>query len=288
MIHFEPRFLPADALWNLALAINVYLTLFRKYNSQQLKSMEWKYHVMCYGCPFVVAFAYIFIQSSARGRIYGPAILWCWIDIDWVVLRIALCYAPAWLAIATSFCIYVLAGREIFAKRRQLRTFKHQPNQIGPVENPFTGLKVTEVKITHEFLGPQGSQHSQAHLSRDSLSQQRAGAVSPTLNGYDQYSVSIRSPPQTLVSPFRRIDLPTAASKNTAQHRANRAALEANAAAWGYTKVSLLFFVSLLVTWVSLSYFLAVRSLGFGESLILTLNGAGSILGQPSVFSDPP
>lgn len=30
----------------------------------------------------------------------------------------------------------------------------------------------------------------------------------------------------------------------------NRAAIEANAAAWGYTKVALSFFVSLLVTWV--------------------------------------
>lgn len=80
------RFLPADALWNLALAINgsyfpsplcpqskpigssdilsrdsrtlsettllnwrkttVYLTLFRKYNAQQLKALEWKHHLM--------------------------------------------------------------------------------------------------------------------------------------------------------------------------------------------------------------------------------------------------
>lgn len=40
------RFLPADALWNLAMAINVYMTLFRKYNAQQLKALEWRYHCM--------------------------------------------------------------------------------------------------------------------------------------------------------------------------------------------------------------------------------------------------
>ena len=40
MIQF---FLPADALWNLAMAMNVYLTLFRKYNADQLKALEWKY-----------------------------------------------------------------------------------------------------------------------------------------------------------------------------------------------------------------------------------------------------
>ena len=40
MIQF---FLPADALWNLAMAMNVYLTLFRKYNADQLKALEWRY-----------------------------------------------------------------------------------------------------------------------------------------------------------------------------------------------------------------------------------------------------
>lgn len=45
------RFLPADALWNLALAINVYMTLFRKYNAQQLKALEWKYHCMVSSAP---------------------------------------------------------------------------------------------------------------------------------------------------------------------------------------------------------------------------------------------
>ena len=67
------RFLPADALWNLAMAINVYLTLFKKYNAQQLKALEWRYHIMCYGAPFVVALTYLFISTPARGKMYGPA-----------------------------------------------------------------------------------------------------------------------------------------------------------------------------------------------------------------------
>ena len=55
------------------MAINVYMTLFRKYNAQQLKDLEWKYHIMCYGVPFVIALVYIFIETPAKGRIYGPA-----------------------------------------------------------------------------------------------------------------------------------------------------------------------------------------------------------------------
>ena len=43
-------------------------------------------------------------------------------------------------------------------------------------------------------------------------------------------------------------------SMMSAQHKKNRAAMEANRAAWGYTKVAILFFISLLVTWVSTNF----------------------------------
>ena len=55
------------------MAINVYLTLFKKYNAQQLKALEWRYHLMCYGAPFIIALVYLFITTPDRGRIYGPA-----------------------------------------------------------------------------------------------------------------------------------------------------------------------------------------------------------------------
>jgi hypothetical protein len=69
------RFMPADALWTFAMACNVYLTFFHKYNSEQLRQLEWKYVLCCYGVPFIPAFAYFFVQTQARGRIYGSAIV---------------------------------------------------------------------------------------------------------------------------------------------------------------------------------------------------------------------
>lgn len=57
------------------MAINVYLTLFRKYNAQQLKALEWRYHLMCNGAPFIVALVYVFIETEARGKMYGPAVV---------------------------------------------------------------------------------------------------------------------------------------------------------------------------------------------------------------------
>lgn len=57
------------------MAINVYLTLFKKYNAQQLKALEWKYHLMAYGAPFLIAFIFLFIETKDRGKIYGPAVV---------------------------------------------------------------------------------------------------------------------------------------------------------------------------------------------------------------------
>ena len=69
------RFVPADAFWNLAMAVNVYLTLFKKYNAQQLKAVEWKYHLTCYGVPFAMALALLLVETHAKGKVYGPAVV---------------------------------------------------------------------------------------------------------------------------------------------------------------------------------------------------------------------
>ena len=57
------------------MAFNVYLTLFRKYNAHQLKALEWKYHVLCYGIPFIVALSLLFVETDERKKIYGDALV---------------------------------------------------------------------------------------------------------------------------------------------------------------------------------------------------------------------
>lgn len=51
------------------------MTLFKKCNAKQLKSLEWRYHVMCYGAPFVVALTLAFVDTGSRGKVYGPAVV---------------------------------------------------------------------------------------------------------------------------------------------------------------------------------------------------------------------
>ena len=168
------------------MAYNVYLTIYRNYNAQQLKSLEWRYHLLCYGIPFVVAFVLLFAETKGKGKIYGDAVvcnlapaqwlaeakyrqLWCWVAKPYSVLRVALCYGPAWyvhgmhclaltnqffrFCIVTAFSIYLLAGFKIFSKRRELRAFHDQHT----IESVSTGtcnhLSIVGAMLTRSTVG---------------------------------------------------------------------------------------------------------------------------------------
>ena len=108
------------------------------------------------------------------------------------------------------------------------------------IENPFTSFKTTEIHITSELAAVRAPNVFMMPDAKDAEMNDK---------GYDQYSVTIGSAP---LSP-RLEALPPMTSKahSTIAQQNHRAAMEANRAAFGYTKVALLFFVSLLVTWVS-------------------------------------
>lgn len=88
--------MPADAFWTLAMAINVYLTFYFKFDAERLRRMEVPYLICCYGIPLVPAFVFLFVRSQEGARVYGNAVLWCWISGDWDILRIATFYGPVW------------------------------------------------------------------------------------------------------------------------------------------------------------------------------------------------
>lgn len=111
------------------------------------------------------------------------------------------------------------------------------------IENPFISTKTTEIHITSELATLHSPAVSTAFMKMDRKSPDVSDKV------YDQYSVTIGSAPLSPRSEAPPPTTPRVYSTIAAQN--NRAAMEANRAAFGYTKVALLFFVSLLVTWVS-------------------------------------
>lgn len=96
MVLTSLRFLPADAFWALAMAINVYLVFYRKFDDVRLRKLEPIYIAICYGIPMIPALVYIWIQDDKGNRLYGDATLWCWVSEPWRMLRIATFYCPVW------------------------------------------------------------------------------------------------------------------------------------------------------------------------------------------------
>ena len=143
--------LPADAMWNLAMASNVYLTVFKKYNAERLKSMEWIYLLVCYGLPLIPAFAYCFI-SRGNDKIYGNATLWCWVSGPWDWLRVALCYAPAWY-------VALLLRKIMLTRPHRQVLHRHDVHHLSPrrqkhlPQAPAAPI-VSAVRLAHLHLEP--------------------------------------------------------------------------------------------------------------------------------------
>ena len=202
------------------------------------------------------------------------------VRIEWDPLRIGLLYGPAWFCILITFMIYAAAGRDIFNKRRALRAFTRRTTPVKEpapaladpgleVANPFTAFKTTEVHVTSELRDLNNRNDSRGSQHIDDL----ISHVDPRAKSYQQYSVNIshdasRSTPPPIVK---------SGSANQHQLRQANAAMEANTAAWGYTKCALLFFVSLLFTWVP-SSMNRVYSLLYPDSVSYGLNFAAALV----------
>ena len=89
-------FLAVDCYWAFCMAINVYLAFFRGYTAEQLRALDLRYLIACYGLSFIPALVFLFVSNPSRGHIYGPAIIWCWISPTWDFMRIVFLYGIVW------------------------------------------------------------------------------------------------------------------------------------------------------------------------------------------------
>ncbi|KAM9881206.1 G-protein coupled receptor [Verticillium dahliae] len=248
-------FMPADAFWTLAMAVNVYLTFYYKFDAERLRRMEIPYMICCYGIPLIPAMTYIFVRNDNGDRVYGNATLWCWVTRQWEIWRILTFYGPVWLVILITFFIYIRTGGDIYRKRKQLQDFSsHDAEGLANINELFASMKTTEVRITHEVIveQPQGAIGLVPMERRDSA----LGATPPRMPNTDAYSVSItangphpRDSQGDVVLPIQS-NSEGAARPATAAPNARRRTYEKNNAAWTYAKCAILFFTALLITWI--------------------------------------
>lgn len=248
--------MPADALWTLAMAINVYLTFYFKFDAAKLRKMEIPYLVSCYGIPFIPALIYIFIETEEKGRFYGDATLWCWVSREWDIFRIATFYGPIWIVILVTVFIYVRAGREIYRKRKILRNFSlPDPDPMPILHDPFSSVKTTEVLVTTEVAATStttAGPNQISNLNQIDLAPLGGRRTSSSHPPDPVYSVTISTAPNQHESMAEEVLAGPSASSTRSPVNVlrRRAALEANNAAWSYTKCAILFFTAMLVTWL--------------------------------------
>ncbi|PWW73287.1 hypothetical protein C7212DRAFT_217877 [Tuber magnatum] len=211
---FIQWFMPADALFCLAMALNVYLTVFKKYTTKRLRELELTYILVCYGTPVIPAVIFLFIKNSEGVYIYGSATLWCWISNEWQFMRIAAFYGPVWIILGVTIIIYILAGRVIFRLRGSLRNFAGRSAPEPPVKDTWS---------------------TQSHNISRTRSPDPTPGPTASINPPPSYTVTIESGPK-----------PPAVNNRMPRNTA----VEANTAAWAYCRCAMLFFLALLITWL--------------------------------------
>lgn len=113
----ESRFPLADVLWTLAMALDVYLVTFHRFDGRELRKLEIKYTVAFTVLTFIPAFVFLFIRSPTRGPMYGSVIvsindpfgrrkssllnrfiiqIYCSISPNWTLIRLIFYYVPVW------------------------------------------------------------------------------------------------------------------------------------------------------------------------------------------------
>ncbi|KAL6886830.1 putative G-protein coupled receptor protein [Trichoderma evansii] len=257
-------FMPADVFWTLAMAVNVYLTFYHKYDARALRKIEPIYLICCYGLPFVPAFTFIWVKNSSGDRIYGPAVSWCWISSEWDALRVAALYAPIWICVILTFSIYIGAGRTIYKVRKQVYVF--QSSDLDPISidevmtsNPSTDAATLTMEsmsgIEPAKLGQNSSQPSYGGgSSSETATRPQSVHIGTNLSNlsnqsYGSQSTYYYASPQSGSNPPR----PSGNHGNVASRAfrsIRRRNHERDNAAWSYTKCALLFFTAMLITWI--------------------------------------
>lgn len=186
------------------------------------------------------------------------------------------------VVILLTTAIYVRAGREIYAKRKSLRNFDAPPVEPLPLlSDPFTSVKVTEVHVTSEAaVYPASSdsidlvQLNQSDSNRNRVIQQPPNAYTVTVstsntpfekptqeaspdrfayteNKLDRKNTNASRPSNTPKTPIAPLSAYMPNSERSRLYPMRRhAAHAADNAAWSYTKVSVLFFMAMMITWI--------------------------------------
>lgn len=248
---FIQQWMPADSLWSFCMALNVYFAFKKRYSSVELKRLEWKYFAACYGLPLIPSVTLLCIKTKTKGRIYGPALIWCSIDQQWQYLRLVCFYGPVWLVIIATFTIYIIVGRDIFQTRQTLRNIAEEElYNFHPALDLRKTSKTTMIEVTSDVMAINKLQPWGESAANDTIRPE---------SQFAPYSIHIES------------------AEQSQRRKKSATELNTNAVALSYLRCSFLFFIALVVTWIP-SSINRIYSLIYPEANNFALNFVGSVV----------
>ncbi|KAF5566447.1 G coupled receptor like [Fusarium phyllophilum] len=253
-------FMFADVFWALAMASNVYLTFYHRFDAIRLRKLEPLHIGLCYGIPFVIGITFIFVRNKDGHRAYGNANLWCWLTVEWDAWQLAT-YGLIWLIIFVDFAIYVRTGITIYKWKKRLNSFSnsYEPNtssQVPQNADPMVISKTTKITVSTSDSAAPG------------FDQAFGSATRPE----PVHSANIYTgPAQPIVNSSEQSNIRT-------QHSDRKGRSPSDEAAMSYAKTALLFFTAMLITWIPAS----------ANRLYVLVDGKSSVpLGYLSAFVLP-
>ncbi|KAF4456262.1 hypothetical protein F53441_1556 [Fusarium austroafricanum] len=256
-------FMFADVFWALAMATNVYLTFYYRFDGARLRKLEPLHIGLCYGIPFIIGITFIFVKNKDGVRAYGNANLWCWLTVEWDAWQLAT-YGLIWLIIFIAFAIYVRTGITIYKWRKRLNSFSnsYELNTASQAaqNTDLPGIaKTTKITITTSDSAPPGF----------------GQAFGTPIRPEPVHSANIyTSPAPPVADSSEQRNIRT-------QHMDRSGRSPSDEAAMSYAKCALLFFTAMLITWIPASanrlYVLidgkASVQLGYLSAFVLPLQG---------------
>ena len=207
---------------------------------------------------------------------------WCWVSLEWDILRVATFYLPVWVVISIIFGIYIRISFRVFKKGRERRKFFEQlegDKQPSITSNPFLATditKTTEIAISYESKSARKGRPTP--LSPIPRTDQIRSESPPTPSAYSYtFEGGFRA---MTPSPLKRSFRTGFAGSRTWEDWKWSSAMSKGE--WSYCMCAMLFFIALLISWVPPSinrvYSLVFPGkvsfgLSFASGLLLPLQG---------------
>ncbi|RCI10603.1 hypothetical protein L249_4388 [Ophiocordyceps polyrhachis-furcata BCC 54312] len=268
-------FMQSDPWWSLAMAVNVFLVFYYRTSPDSFRRWWWVYCLICYGGPFIIALTLLLIKSKERGPVYGqatvrrrscppvkqpaePKQIWCWVDSKWDAIRIFTYYMLIWICIIGSFICYILVGYHVFRSRNRLRSFPASKNREASQYDrsgmdhidSYCGTRTTEVQVVHSSASVRRTntlpEPKQAHASRNgeaTLESVSSVERRPAVAAQNFSTVTSATPRHS------KFMLPLTQTVREGRRFASKFVVD-DPIKRAYLRTSLLFALSVLVTWI--------------------------------------